>query len=253
MIITKSPAELDAMAASGDLLVKVHALVASMIRPGVTPLELDAAAEEMIRAGGGVPSFLGYHGFPGSLCISPNEIVVHGIPGKRALKDGDIVSIDAGVTLDGWVSDAAITHEVGTVSQQASHLTERTLQCLLDAVEQCVPGNRIGDIGHAVQTTAEAAGLSVVRSLVGHGVGRSMHEDPQVPNYGKPGRGARLTNGMVIAVEPMITAGAHEVVVGDDDWTISTIDGSLAAHQEFTIAITDDGPRVLTPWYPSVR
>jgi methionyl aminopeptidase len=253
MIVTKSPAELDAMAEAGDLLVQVHELITSLVRVGVTPLELDRAAEDMIRAGGAVPSFKGFHGYPASLCISPNDMVVHGIPDKRAFQDGDLVSIDCGVTLNGWVADAAVTHAVGTVTPEATHLKDKTLESLLAAVEQCVPGNRIGDIGHAVQTVVEDAGLTVVRSLVGHGVGRSMHEDPQVPNYGKPGRGARLTNGMVIAVEPMVTTGGHEVVVGADEWAITTVDHSLAAHQEFTIAITDDGPRVLTPWHPSVK
>lgn len=250
MIVTKSPAELDAMAASGALLVRVHELITSMVRPGVTGKELDAAAEELIRSEGAVPSFKGYSGYPATLCISPNDMVVHGIPDARPFAEGDLVSIDCGVTLDGWVSDAAKTHEIGTVSDEAHHLSERTLASLLAAVEQCVPGNRVGDIGAAVQGVVESAGLSVVRSLVGHGVGRAMHEDPQVPNYGRPGRGARLTAGMVLAVEPMVTTGGPDVVVGDDDWAISTVDGSLAAHQEFTIAITDDGPRVLTPWYP---
>lgn len=253
MIVTKTPAEIDAMAASGDLLVRVHELVTSLLRPGVTGKELDAAAEELIRSEGAVPSFKGYQGYPASLCISPNEMVVHGIPSKTKFVEGDLVSIDCGVTLDGWVSDAAITHAVGEVSAEATHLSEKTLDSLLAAVPQCVPGNRVGDIGAAVQEVVEGAGLSVVRSLVGHGVGRSMHEDPQVPNYGRPGRGARLTAGMVIAVEPMVTIGGPEVVVGDDDWAISTVDGSLAAHQEFTIAVTDSGPRVLTPWHPSVK
>jgi methionyl aminopeptidase len=252
MIVTKSPAEIDAMAASGALLVRVHELVTSLVRPGVTGKELDDAAEELIRSEGAVPSFKGYSGFPATLCISPNSMVVHGIPDARLFEDGDLVSIDCGVTLDGWVSDAAITHEVGTVSAEAHHLSEKTLESLLAAIPQCVPGNRVGDIGAAVQEIVEAAGLSVVRSLVGHGVGRSMHEDPQVPNYGRPGRGARLTAGMVLAIEPMVTIGGPDVVVGDDEWAISTVDGSLAAHQEFTIAITDDGPRVLTPWHPAV-
>lgn len=249
MIVTKSPAEIDAMAASGALLVRVHELVTSMVRPGVTGKELDAAAEELIRSEGAVPSFKGYSGYPATLCISPNDMVVHGIPDARPFEEGDLISIDCGVTLDGWVSDAAKTHEVGEVSAEAHHLAEKTLESLLAAVPQCVPGNRVGDIGAAVQEVVESAGLSVVRSLVGHGVGRSMHEDPQVPNYGRPGRGARLTAGMVLAVEPMVTVGGPEVVVGDDDWAISTVDGSLAAHQEFTIAVTDDGPRILTPWY----
>ncbi|MBO9533233.1 MAG: type I methionyl aminopeptidase [Solirubrobacteraceae bacterium] len=253
MIVTKSPTELDAMAASGALLVRVHELLTSMVRPGITGKELDRAAEELIRSEGAVPSFKGYQGFPATLCISPNDMVVHGIPNKMPFQDGDLVSIDCGVTLDGWVADAAITHEIGTVTAEAHHLAEKTLESLLAAVEQCVPGNRVGDIGAAVQGVVEGAGLSVVRSLVGHGVGRSMHEDPQVPNYGKPGRGAKLTPGMVIAVEPMVTIGSPEVVVGDDDWAISSVDGSLAAHQEFTIAVTEDGPRVLTPWHPAVK
>jgi methionyl aminopeptidase len=252
MIVTKSPAEIDAMAASGALLVRVHELVTSMIRPGITGKELDAAAEALIRSEGAVPSFKGYSGYPATLCISPNQMVVHGIPDARPFVEGDLVSIDCGVTLDGWVSDAAITHEVGEVSAEARHLAEKTLESLFAAIPQCVPGNRIGDIGAAVQSVVEAAGLSVVRSLVGHGVGRSMHEDPQVPNYGRPGRGARLTAGMVLAIEPMVTIGGPDVVVADDDWAINTVDGSLAAHQEFTIAITEDGPRVLTPWHPSV-
>lgn len=253
MIVTKSPAEIDAMAASGALLVRVHELVTSMVRPGVTGRQLDAAAEELIRSEGAIPSFKGYSGYPATLCISPNDMVVHGIPDDRPFADGDLVSIDCGVTLDGWVSDAAITHSVGSVSEEAQRLSDVTLDSLLAAVPQCAPGNRIGDIGHAVQTVVEAAGFSVVRSLVGHGVGRSMHEDPQIPNYGRPGRGAKLSAGMVLAIEPMVTVGGHEVVVGDDDWAISTVDGSLAAHQEFTIAVTDAGPRVLTPWHPATR
>ena len=252
MIITKSPAELDAMAASGELLVRVHEMIAGMVRPGVTGRELDEAAHEMIRSEGAKASFFGYSGYPAALCISPNDMVVHGIPDDTPFRDGDLVSIDCGVTLDGWVTDAAITHAIGPVSDEAAHLAERTLASLLAAVEVCVPGNRIGDIGHAVQSVVETAGLSVVRSLVGHGVGRSMHEDPQVPNYGRPGRGAKLLEGMVIAVEPMVTTGGPDVVVGADDWAISTVDGSLAAHQEFTFAITADGPRVLTPWHPRV-
>lgn len=252
MIITKSPAELDAMAASGDLLVRVHEMITKMVRPGITGRELDEAAHEMIKREGAKASFFGYSGFPAALCISPNDMVVHGIPDDRKFENGDLISIDCGVTLDGWVSDAAITHAIGTVSDEAAHLAERTLASLLAAVEQCVPGNKVGDIGNAVQTLVEDAGLTVVRSLVGHGVGRDMHEDPQVPNYGKPGRGARLIEGMVIAVEPMVTTGSANVVVGADDWAISTVDGSLAAHQEFTIAVTADGPRVLTPWHPQV-
>lgn len=253
MIITKSPAEIDAMAASGALLVQTHQAVAALVRAGVTGLELDRAAEEVIRGGGAVPSFKGYNGFPASICLSTNEVVVHGIPSRTKLQEGDLVSIDIGVTLDGWVSDAAVTHTVGEVSGTARRLRDSTYRSLLAAVPQCVPGNRVGDIGHAVQRVVEDDGFTIVRSLVGHGVGRSMHEDPQIPNYGKPGRGVRLSAGMVFAVEPMVTAGTHEVVVGDDDWTISTTDHSLAAHEEFTIAVTDAGPRILTPWHEVLR
>lgn len=250
MIIPKSAGELDAMAASGALLVSVHQRLAELIRPGVSGTELDAVAEELVRAGGGVPSFKGYNGFPATLCISPNDMVVHGIPAKAAFADGDLVSIDLGVTLDGWVADAAITHEVGTVSEEATHLRVKTFESLLAAVQECVPGNRVGDVGHAVQRVVEDAGLTIVRDLVGHGVGRDMHEDPQVPNYGKPGRGVRLSAGMVIAVEPMVTTGTHEIYTDPrDNWAIHTRDGSLAAHQEFTIAVTDTGPRILTPWH----
>lgn len=252
MIISKSPAELDAMAAAGDLLVKVHQAIAAQLRVGVTGNELDALAEEMVRAAGAVPSFKGYNGYPSTLCISPNDMVVHGFPDAKPFADGDLVSIDLGVTLDGWVADAAITHEIGSVSAEARNLRIKTFESLLAATEQCVPGNRVGDIGHAVQSVVEPAGLAVVRSLVGHGVGRDMHEDPQVPNYGRAGRGVRLSAGMVIAVEPMITTGGPDVYVAADQWAIHTTDGSLAAHQEFTIAITDDGPRILTPWHHTI-
>lgn len=251
MIVKKSPADIDRMAAAGDILVQCMDLLASKVRPGVTTGELDTIAEEFIRSKGATPAFKGYHGFTGSICASPNHMVVHGIPGSYALAVGDIISIDIGVIYDGWVADAARTFAVGPISPVAAKLLEVTEQSLHLAAEQCRPGNRIGDISHAVQTHVEANGFSVVRTLVGHGVGRSMHEDPQVPNYGPPGKGVRLERGMVLAVEPMTTAGRNQVRVGDDGWAIYSQDGSLTAHFEFTIAVTDEGPRILTPWHES--
>lgn len=237
------------MAAAGDILVRTLALVEAKIRPGVTTAELDAAAERFIRSQGATPAFKGYRGFPGSLCISPNSMVVHGIPGSYKLRKGDILSVDCGVVLEGWVADAARTFAVGSISVVARKLLDTTRASLLDAAEQCRPGNRLGDVSNAVQRRVEGDGLSVVRSLVGHGIGRDMHEDPQIPNYGPPGKGVRLEEGMVLAVEPMVTAGGHDVRLADDHWSIYSQDGSLAAHFEFTIAITADGPRVLTPWH----
>ena len=248
MIIRKTPDELDKMAAAGEVHARAMKLVEGLIREGVTTAELDAAVEKFIRANGGVPSFKGYRGFAGSICASPNDMVVHGIPGPYRLRRGDVLSVDIGVTLDGWVADGARTFPVGPVTPVAATLLEVTEASLFDAVEQCVPGKRLGDIGHAVQTRVEAAGFSVVRSLVGHGIGRSMHEDPQVPNYGDPGRGPKLDEGMVLAIEPMTTAGRHQVRMGDDGWSIYSQDGSLAAHFEFTVAVTADGPRILNPW-----
>jgi methionyl aminopeptidase len=251
VIIKKSPAEIDAMAAAGDILVRCMDLLAGKIRPGVTTLELDEAAERFIRSQGATPAFKGYRGFPGSICASPNHMVVHGIPGKFKLGLGDILSVDIGVVKDGWVADAARTFAVGDVSPVAEKLLEVTRESLFKAAEQCVPGNRLGDVGHAVQQHVEEAGFSVVRSLVGHGIGRNMHEDPQIPNYGPPGKREQLEEGMVLAVEPMTTAGRHQVRMGDDGWAIYSQDGSLAAHFEFTIAVTGEGPRILTPWHLS--
>lgn len=244
--VPKTPGELDAMAASGAVLAECHALLGAAVAEGVTTRELDAMAEELIRARGGVPAFKGYNGFPGSICPSVNGEVVHAIPGPYALRGGDIVSLDAGVVLDGWVTDSARTHAVGAVSPTAQRLMEVTAASLERAIAVCRPGKRIGDIGHAVQTEVEAAGFSVVRSLVGHGIGRAMHEEPQVPNYGRPGTGPRLEAGVVIAIEPMVNAGGEEVVVGEDGWTITTRDGSLSAHFEHTVAVTEAGPRILT-------
>jgi methionyl aminopeptidase len=249
VIVKKSPEEIEKMAAAGAIHARTMKLVASRIREGVTTAELDRAAEKYIRSQGGVPSFKGYRGFPGSICASPNAMVVHGIPGPYRLGRGDIISIDIGVTYEGWVADGAVTFAVGPVTPVASKLLEVTRQSLLDAVEQCRPGNRLGDVSHAVQARVEGEGLSVVRSLVGHGIGRDMHEDPQIPNYGDAGKGPMLEEGMVLAVEPMTTAGRHMVRMGDDGWAIYAQDGSLAAHFEFTVAVTADGPRVLTPWH----
>ena len=251
MIIKKSPAEIDAMAKAGEIHVRTMDLLAGKIRAGVTTGELDAAAEKYIRSQGATPAFKGYRGFPGSICASPNEMVVHGIPGKFKLRKGDILSVDIGVVKDGWVADGARTFAVGEISPVAEKLLEVTERSLFKAVEQCLPGNRLGDVSNAVQTTVEAEGLSVVRSLVGHGIGRDMHEEPQVPNYGAPGKGVELKEGMVLAVEPMVNVGRHMVRMGDDGWAIYSQDGSLAAHFEFTIAITADGPRILTPWHLS--
>src|ERR1044071_5656506 len=251
MIIKKPPAEIEKMATAGAVLVKTMDLLAGKIRPGVTTGELDRAAEKFIRSQGAVPAFKGYRGFPGSICSSPNDMVVHGIPGKFKLSRGDVLSVDIGVVLDGWVADAARTFPVGEVTPVASKLLEVTQRSLFKAVEQCVAGNRLGDVSHAVQEHVEAEGFSIVRSLVGHGIGRSMHEEPQIPNYGPPGRGVPLEEGMVLAVEPMVPAGRHSVRMGDDGWAIYSTDGSLSAHFEFTIAITAEGPRILTPWHES--
>ncbi len=249
MIVKKTPAEIDKMAAAGAIHARTMHLVEGKIREGITTRELDEVAEKYIRSQGAVPSFKGYRGFPGSICASPNAMVVHGIPGNYRLRSGDILSVDIGVTLDGWVADGACTFPVGEITPVAQKLLDVTEASLLDAVEQARPGNRIGDISWAVQSRVEAEGMSVVRSLVGHGVGREMHEDPQVPNFGQPGRGPLLEEGMVIAIEPMVNAGRHMVRIDDDGWAIFSQDGSLAAHFEFTVAVTADGPRILTPWH----
>jgi methionyl aminopeptidase len=249
VIVKKTPAEIEKMAAAGAILVQTLELLEGMIRPGVRTQELDAAAERFIRSRGAVPTFKGYRGFPGSICTSPNAMVVHGIPGRYRLERGDIISIDVGVTLDGWVADAARTFPVGEIDPEAESLLEATREALLAGVEQCRASNRVGDVSHAIERVVEGAGLAVVRSLVGHGVGRSMHEDPQVPNYGKPGKGPLLEEGMVLAIEPMTTAGRPAVRVAGDGWAIFSQDSSLAAHFEFTVAVTCHGPRILTPWH----
>ncbi|MDQ6810544.1 MAG: type I methionyl aminopeptidase [Actinomycetota bacterium] len=249
MIIKKSPEEIRMMERAGRILVQTLRLLEGKIRPGVSTAELDEAAERFIRSRGGAPTFKGYRGFPASICASPNEMVVHGIPGPYRVKPGDIISIDVGVTLDGWVADAARTFPVGGVDEQTQNLLVATEASLHAGVAQCRAGNRMGDVSNAIQHVAEGAGLAVVRSLVGHGIGRSMHEDPQVPNYGKPGRGPLLQEGMVLAVEPMMTSGGAAVRVGGDGWAIFSQDSSAAAHFEFTVAITHAGPKILTPWH----
>jgi methionyl aminopeptidase len=251
VIIKKSPQEIERMAAAGAILVKTMNLLGAKIRPGVSTVELDQAAERFIRSQGAEPAFKGYRGFPGSICASPNSMIVHGIPGPYRLDRGDIISLDIGVVLDGWVADAARTFAVGSITPVARRLLTVTEESLYQAVEQCRAGNRLGDVSHAVQRHVEAAGFSIVRTLVGHGVGRSMHEEPQVPNYGRPGTGVALEEGMVLAVEPMVTVGRAGVRMAEDQWAIFSEDGSLAAHFEFTVAIQADGPRILTPWHLS--
>ena len=246
MIIRKSPDELERMARAGRIVADTIALMGEHARPGVTTAELDELAYEHIVGQGGYPTFKGYRGYPAATCISPNSMIVHGIPGPYELADGDILSVDVGVTLDGFVADSAYTFAVGEISADAERLLEVGQVALAAGIEQCLVGHRLSDISHAVQLVTEAAGFSVVRSLVGHGVGRSMHEDPQIPNYGQPGRGPLLAEGMTFAIEPMITAGGPDIVVHDDEWSISTADGTLSAHFEHTVAVTEAGPRILT-------
>jgi methionyl aminopeptidase len=249
VIIKKSPGEIDKMGRAGKVLVSALELIESRIRPGVSTGELDRVAERFIRSQGATPTFKGYRGFPGSICASPNAMIVHGIPGPYRLKRGDVISIDVGVTLDGWVADAARTFAVEEIDARARNLLAATEESLHAGVAECRPGKRMGDVSSAIQQVAEGGGLAVVRSLVGHGVGRSMHEDPQVPNYGAPGKGPLLEEGMVLAIEPMTTAGQGAVRMGGDGWAIFSQDGSPAAHFEFTVAIMGDGPRILTPWH----
>jgi len=246
VIVRKSAAEIERMARTGLLVAETIRHVGERLRPGVATAELDAVAEEFILAGGGVPTSKGYRGYPAAICISPNDMVVHGIPGRYVVADGDLVTVDVGVTLDGYIADSAFTFAVGEVRADAQRLLSVGREALAAGIAEAVIGNRVGDISHAVQAVVEAAGFSVVRSLVGHGVGRSYHEDPHIPNFGEPGRGPQLSEGMTIAIEPMITAGGPDVYVHDDDWSISTTDGSLSCHFEHTVAITKAGPRILT-------
>lgn len=234
------------MARAGEVVRGCLDLLGGAVRPGVTTKELDTMAEKYIRSKGGIPTFKGYHGFPGSICASPNDMVVHGIPGPLKLNEGDILGVDVGVTIDGYIGDAAMTFPVGEISEEAERLLRVTEESLKRGIAQCQVGNRIGDISHAVQTYVEDNGFSVVQSMVGHGVGRDMHEDPQVPNYGPPHQGPELREGMVIAIEPMVNVGGFDVETGDDGWAILTRDQSLSAHFEHTVAITRNGPRILT-------
>lgn len=247
MIILKSPSEIEKMRRAGRIVADTREKVVAAIRPGVTTAHLDAIAEERIREAGAVPNFKGYRGFPATICASINEQVVHGIPGKRVLKEGDLVSLDFGAIWEGWHADSAITVPCGEPpSGEAEKLVRVTEESLEAAISQVGEGNRLSDIGHAVQQVVEGAGFSVVREYVGHGIGQSLHEDPQIPNYGDPGRGPELRPGVVLAIEPMVNLGGWETRVLEDGWTVVTADGGLSAHFEHTVALTEAGPEVLT-------
>jgi methionyl aminopeptidase len=253
MIIGKSKKEIEKMRAAGHLVGSVLQELRQMVAPGVETIEIDRAAERMIRDGGALPTFKGYRGFPYSICASVNEQVVHGFPSNYTLKEGDIFSIDCGATLSGYVGDTATTVPVGKVSEERLKLIRTTEQCLERAIEQCYPGKHLGDIGWAVQQLAEWEGYSVVRDYVGHGIGRRMHEDPQIPNYGHPGQGPKIKAGYVFAVEPMVNLGTHHTKMLADGWTVVTLDGKPSAHAEHTIAITEEGPEVLTRVVPAAE
>jgi methionyl aminopeptidase len=246
MITMKSAREIEIMRRSGKITSSVLSMLLRTAKAGMTLGELDRLAEKGIRDRGGVPTFKGYHGYPASICASVNEVVVHGIPRDQVLRDGDILSIDIGTTFERYVSDTAATVAIGTPSPEAARLMRVTQECLMIGIGKMQKGNRLSDIGHAVQKHAESHGYGVVRALVGHGVGTKMHEEPQVPNWGEAGRGIVLRPGLVLAIEPMITESSHEVATLEDGWTVVTADGKLAAHFEHTIALTDDGPRILT-------
>lgn len=242
----RTPDEIAIMRQAGRVVAEMHACIREAIRPGVTTLELDKIGRDVIERRGARSNFLGYHGFPAVICSSPNDMIVHGIPGSYRLEEGDIISIDCGAIIQGWHGDAAFTAPVGQVSEEAAKLIKVTEESLYAGIDQMVDGNRISDIGHAVQTVAEAAGFSVVREYVGHAIGTAMHEKPEVPNYGDPGMGPKLRVGNVYAVEPMVNVGGAGTRLLDDGWSVVTADGSLSAHWEHTIAITDDGPEILT-------
>ncbi len=246
MIILKSEREINYMRDAGKIVAKTLSEVRRAAKPNVTTLELDEIAEKYIKSCGATPAFKGYHGFPGNICSSVNEEVVHGIPGLKKLKNGDTVSVDIGAVINGYYGDAAITIPVGEIQTEVQRLLDVTEQSLYKGIERAIINNRLSDISHAVQQHAESFGYGVVRDYVGHGIGRNMHEDPQVPNYGQPGRGPRLKPGMTLAIEPMINMGTHEVTTLDDGWTVITSDGKRSAHFEHTIAITHDGPEIMT-------
>ncbi len=246
MIELKSKAEIEAIAEAGRIVAKAHKLVAQLLKPGISTLELDREVQKLIEAEGGTPSFLGYRGYPASTCISIDEVIVHGIPDSRKIKDGDLVSVDIGVFKNGFHGDAARTYLVGNVSKEKQRITEVVREALEEGIKAAKPGARLSDVSSAIQKYAERNGFSVVRDLVGHGVGRNLHEDPQVPNYGEPGQGPVLKPGMVLAIEPMINAGTFEIETLEDGWTIVTADRKISAHWENTIAITEDGIEILT-------
>ena len=246
MIIRKSPEEIDRMRRAGRLVGHTLSALVETAAPGVSVLDLDRLAEKAIRDGGGVPSFLGYHGFPATLCLSPNHWVVHGIPNGYVLQEGDILSIDCGAIVEGYHGDAAVTIPIGQVDEAAASLIATTERAMWAGIAQVRAGNRLSDIGHAVERVAGGPGYGVVREYVGHGIGTRMHEEPQVPNYGRPGRGLRLDVGLALAIEPMVNEGGPETEVLEDGWTVVTRDGSRSAHFEHTVAITPDGPEVLT-------
>lgn len=247
MIILKSKKEIELIREAGKIVAYTHEVVKEAIKPGISTLELDEIAEKTIRKHNAIPSFKGYGGFSGSICASRNEIVVHGIPKKTdILMDGDIISIDIGAKYKGYHGDSAKTHPVGTISQEDIRLIQETRASFYKGIEQALVGKRLSDISHAIQTHVEAFGFSVVREFVGHGVGMNLHEDPQIPNYGPPDRGPRLESGMVLAIEPMINQGTYKVQVLEDGWTVVTIDKKKSSHYEHTIAITDNGPDILT-------
>lgn len=246
MIILKSKMEIDIMREAGRIVALTHQELAKAIKPGVTTKQLDELAETFIRSKGAVPSFLGYGGFSGSICASVNEELVHGIPGKRTLQEGDIISIDIGAQFEGYHGDSAWTYGVGKISEEDQRLMKVTEESLYKGLEKAIPGGRLSDISHAIQIHAEASGFTIVREYVGHGIGRGLHEDPQIPNYGPPGRGPRLKPGMVLAIEPMVNAGERYVRTLEDNWTVVTIDGKNCTHYEHTIAITEDGFEILT-------
>jgi methionyl aminopeptidase len=249
MIVRKTPEQIEAMAAAGEIQARCLRMLRAKARPGVTTADLDEAAERFIRSQSAVPSFKGYRGFPGSICTSPNSMVVHGIPGPYELRRGDILSLDVGVTYEGWVADAAITLPIGESPAEAEPLLTATREALFAGIDRARAGNHLSDVSHAIQTRVERDGLSIIRSLVGHGIGRNMHEDPQIPNFGDPGKGPELEEGMALAIEPMVNGGGPEVRMGSDGWAVYSQDDSLTAHFEFTVAVTADGPRILTPWH----
>ncbi|MEE2779004.1 MAG: type I methionyl aminopeptidase [Myxococcota bacterium] len=265
MIVRKSRAEIEKMRLAGQVVADVHKMLRDVVRPGVTTRELDTMAENLIRKAGAVPTFKGYkvgrEVFPATLCVSINHEIVHGIPSDRVLEEGDILSVDCGATLDGFVGDSAVTLPVGAISEEIQLLLQRTQESLYEGIKASIPGNRIGDIGHAVESHVSPFGYGVVEDFCGHGVGRRLHEEPQVPNYGIPGTGRRLKAGWCIAIEPMVNLGTHETLMLEDGWTVVTADGSISAHFEHSVAITDDGPIILTsrgddppgPWIPGTR